>query len=316
MIEHDNLVAIAYKTGFCGSLIYYILAHSPEVKQYQPLPDPTFNDGTSHDGTEYWFKDLHNFQDSLTVSEERWDSYQTDESREALQDKDKLIFFRCHPTIAYKLDFINKLKVLFLTHDNPILCERWAYEKVYKPLGENHFNEIFKKVFNKDKAPEKIKSVLKRQFLIDNIRHEIVSAKKCYEKYKENFFNVKLEKILSNDYSHYNELCNFLNISAISNNEFDQIINNYNKKQWKRFFSIASMEKILIDWLTNYTGVKVDKNTKFINLNFDIFDEAVVVDFVSNEYGVNVNKDEEWFISVGDLLNAISEGTSTHVWIA
>lgn len=69
------------------------------------------------------------------------------------------------------------------------------------------------------------------------------------------------------------------------------------------------METILISWLEEYTGHTVTKFTTFNSLNFDIFDEAVVVDFVKSQFGVNVNKQEQWFESVKDLVDEITNST-------
>lgn len=235
MINYNNLVAIAYKTGFCGSLIYYLVAHSPTVAKYQPLAHPSFNDGTAHEGTEFWFNNLHDYYNSLTVSEELWESYLTDESKKALSDKDKLVVFRCHPNTAYKLNFVQNLKVLFVTHSDPLVCERWAYEKVYKPAGEQFFFEAFEKFFKTKNSPKKINNILKRRFLINNIHHDLVSLEKCMDLYGKNLFNIKLEKILNKDYHHYCDICKFLNIIPMLKNSFDLIIYNYCSKQWKRF---------------------------------------------------------------------------------
>ena len=67
------------------------------------------------------------------------------------------------------------------------------------------------------------------------------------------------------------------------------------------------MEKILINWLSEYTNIQVDCDTTFKELNFDIFDEAVVVDFVKKTFNKNVNIHEIWFEKVGDLINAITK---------
>lgn len=73
------------------------------------------------------------------------------------------------------------------------------------------------------------------------------------------------------------------------------------------------MEKILISWLSSYVGVKIEKTTTFKELNFDIFDEAIVVDFVYSKFKINVNIKEEWFNTVEDLCNAISNSSFAHV---
>jgi acyl carrier protein len=69
------------------------------------------------------------------------------------------------------------------------------------------------------------------------------------------------------------------------------------------------MEKILIDWLKNYTNSDVTLDTVFSNLNFDIFDEAMTVDFVNKQFQINVNVSDVWFVTVKDLTNAIASRT-------
>jgi acyl carrier protein len=73
------------------------------------------------------------------------------------------------------------------------------------------------------------------------------------------------------------------------------------------------MEEILITWLKNYTETEVSLDTEFSNLNFDIFDEAVVVDFVQKNFNVNINKRELWFKTVNELCKEIANCSSTHV---
>lgn len=66
------------------------------------------------------------------------------------------------------------------------------------------------------------------------------------------------------------------------------------------------MEKILIDWLEFYIDIKgISLTTKFVDLNYDLFDEAMTVDFVMKTFKVNVNTNNTWFETVGDLVNAI-----------
>lgn len=67
------------------------------------------------------------------------------------------------------------------------------------------------------------------------------------------------------------------------------------------------MEKILINWLTHYTGTDVTMNTAFKDLKFDVFDESMTVDFVDRQFQVNVNITEAWFETVKDLLYTIEQ---------
>lgn len=67
------------------------------------------------------------------------------------------------------------------------------------------------------------------------------------------------------------------------------------------------METILINWLEFYTQQPdITPGTEFADLNYDVFDEAMTVDFVKRSFGVNVNTTEQWFTTVGALLNAIN----------
>jgi hypothetical protein len=67
------------------------------------------------------------------------------------------------------------------------------------------------------------------------------------------------------------------------------------------------MEKILIDWLEFYTGATdISLDTAFVDLRYDLFDEAMTVDFVMKTFKVNVNTDNTWFQTVGELVNAVS----------
>ena len=69
------------------------------------------------------------------------------------------------------------------------------------------------------------------------------------------------------------------------------------------------MEKILIDWLKNYTNSDVTLDTVFSNLNFDIFDDAMTVDFVNKQFQINVNVSDVWFVTVKDLTDAVASCT-------
>ena len=172
LIPNNNLVAIAYKTGYCGSLTYTLFALSPEVRQYCPIDTLTFDDSTAHEYEESWFNKLHRYSDSSDVSEDKWESYLTDEVREALKNKE-LILFRCHPNIILKLSFIKNLKVLYLTHYNRYIPERWAYEKVYKH-SDSFYQDSLQKLYNNSKNFV-LNDVIKRNILIRNLNHNIES---------------------------------------------------------------------------------------------------------------------------------------------
>ena len=235
MIEtNNNLVAIAYKAGFCGSLLYYLLVQSPEVAVYKRAPKLNFRNGTCHEDTEEWFNNLHDYRDSLVVSEDRWAEYLTEPAKSALASE-KLVTFKCHPNIAYQMTFVRGLRVLYITHSNPLLSERWCYEKLFKPMGEKHYKTVFKKIFKSNTIPNRINNMLKRKFLITNINHDVRTIEECKKKFNNDLFQVKLEKLLKKDFEHYSEICNFLNITEMNDSLFYKIIDTYNDSQWKRF---------------------------------------------------------------------------------
>jgi|688.fasta_scaffold319685_2 acyl carrier protein len=67
------------------------------------------------------------------------------------------------------------------------------------------------------------------------------------------------------------------------------------------------METILINWLKDYSTISyITIETKFIDLNFDLFDQAMTVDFIKQTFNKNINQREKWYITVGELINDIS----------
>lgn len=67
------------------------------------------------------------------------------------------------------------------------------------------------------------------------------------------------------------------------------------------------MEKILINWLKEYTSVNnIVAETKFTDLNFDLFDQAMTVDFVKQKFNKNINRKEKWYETIKDLIIDIS----------
>lgn len=232
LIPNNNLVAIAYKTGYCGSLVYILFALSPEVQQYDTIETLSFDDSTAHHYSEKWFNDLHDYNDGLDVSEDKWNSYLTDKSRLALE-KEKLILFRCHPNVALNLSFIENLKVLYLTHKNRYIPERWAYEKLYKSNNE-YYQQSLQNIY-KSKKTFLLNNLIKRDILVRNLNHHVTSYENCLKVFKTNVHQIKIDKILGCDYDEYTNACDFLKITKINESQFLDIINKYNSKQWKRF---------------------------------------------------------------------------------
>jgi hypothetical protein len=232
-LPKDNLVAIAYKTGYCGSLVYALLAMSPEVAQFVAFDEPTFNDGTAHSVQEQWFRNLHDYRDSLTVCEQNWNSYVPETTWQALQ-KDQLILFRCHPNTAVKLNFIENLRVIYVTHRNKYIPERWAYEKVYKPQGDKLYQQDLDRLFDTKKSIP-VSNQIKRNLLIKNVNHHVVEWKQVKKQMKTASYLLPVDQLLDKDYSIYTDLCKYLTLSPMTQDKFDYLINQYNSKQWKRF---------------------------------------------------------------------------------
>jgi len=233
ILQKDNLVAIAYKTGYCGSLVYALIAMSPEVEQFTIFNDLDFKDGTAHKVSESWFKGLHDYNDSLTVNEQDWPKYITPRAQQALQNN-KLILFRCHPNTALKLSFIENLRVLYLTHKNRYIPERWAYEKVYKPQGDNFYQKDLQKLLATQKTV-RLTDQIRRIQLIKNLNHHVVSWKEIQNKMVMQPYLLQVDKLLGQDFDAYLQLCIYLRITPIGQCKFENIINKYNQQQWKRF---------------------------------------------------------------------------------
>lgn len=233
LIPNNNLVFIAYKTGYCGSLVYALLALSPEVQKFREFCDLKFDDGTAHEVEEKWMPELHDYADSLNFMPEKWDSYLTPEIKKALLNQ-KLIVARCHPNTAYKLSFIENLKVVYIVTKNKYKFERWAYEKVYKAQQDNFYIENLQRILKSDRVG-KVNNIIKRNMLLQNFNHDIKSYHEC-----ANVLNIKphkfdIDQLLDKNYNTYLDLCEYLKITPIGNNKFTTIIEKYNSKQWKRF---------------------------------------------------------------------------------
>lgn len=233
-LPKNNLVAIAYKTGYCGSLIYILAALSPEVNKFKSLDQILFSDGTAHKNNEQWFCGLHDYPDSLTVNQENWDSYVPENTKQALL-ADKLILFRCHPNIAYKLSFIENLQVLYVTHKNKYVAERWAYEKVFKPMGDKFFQHDLSRLINAEPTA-RITNRIKRKLINNVINHDVISWEQLVATMKIPPYQVKVDKLLEKDFDVYTDMCEYLNITAMSQDKFTKLIDTYNSKQWKRFY--------------------------------------------------------------------------------
>lgn len=67
------------------------------------------------------------------------------------------------------------------------------------------------------------------------------------------------------------------------------------------------METILINWLREYTMItNITLETKFDELNFDLFDQAMITDFVEQTLNKNINRKETWYNTVRELINDLS----------
>lgn len=67
------------------------------------------------------------------------------------------------------------------------------------------------------------------------------------------------------------------------------------------------MEKILINWLKDYTLIdNISIDSKFDDLNFDLFDQAMTIDFVEKTFNKNINGNTHWYNTIRELLNDIA----------
>ena len=233
LIPNNNLVFIAYKTGYCGSLIYALTALSPEVEPYRKFNNLKFADSTAHKAEERWIPKLHDYNGSLAFTTEQWESYLTPEIKTALLGQ-KLVVVRGHPNTAYKLSFIKNLKVIYVTTQDTYKFERWAYEKVYKKQGEDYYVNDLQRILKSNKMPT-VNDTIKRNLLIRNFNHNLKSYEECVAVLKTPPHKLDLDQLLKQNYKTYTGLCDYLGITPIEQDKFTEIIDNYNNKQWKRF---------------------------------------------------------------------------------
>lgn len=231
-VPNDNLVAVAYVGGYCGSLISIILSLSPEVQNYFENIDVEFKEGNAHKTNENWFKDLHTFYDNYNISENTFNKHLTTRSIEALNKKE-LIVFRCHPNIAYSLNFIEKIKVIYIVGDDKIKYQRWYYQKQIKPKADEHYQFSLTHRFKKN-GEFKLNDRIRRKILIDTWSHYVVSSDEVRSLIPDTFI-LNIDKILNFNFLEYQNLCDFLKITSITEDQFIKIISDYNNKQWKRF---------------------------------------------------------------------------------
>ena len=234
LIPNNNLVAIAYKAGYSGSLIYTLAALSAEVLPYESITKTDFANGTAHDFVESWFNHLHDYQDSLTVSEDKWASYLTERSIQALAGN-KLVLFRCHPNVAHNLCFVKNLRVLYLTHSNHYIPERWAYEKVINQEDQDFYCQSVAGLLGDNYNSDRIDQRIKRLVLIKNLNHYVYSFDELTRVLQVAPHQVQVDEILDSNYNEYVRMCEYLAISAIPQQQFLDITKQYNSKQWKRF---------------------------------------------------------------------------------
>lgn len=231
------IVAIAYRVGHCGSFLYSLLENSPEIKKFSNFKI-NYNNGTAHKNNEQWFKDLHKSEKIKNVSKKVWENSITARGKQGLRSK-KILIFRCHPNIALQLFFIKNLKILYISVEkNHYRFDRWAFEKTCKTLGDDFYIKYLQKVVSLKTRlkSNKINKRVKRMIIIKHfniIKLPVEEFKKKFK--KEKIMEVKIEKILNMEYRHYIKICKFLKITPILLKNFRQCVQQYNKKQWKRF---------------------------------------------------------------------------------
>lgn len=228
-----RLAAIAYSAGYSGSLIYALCSQSPEVAEYQPRARMTFRDGTAHEYGEQWFNHLHSLQDSTDIDQARWSEYVTQSAQTALQSG-QLVMFRCHPNVAAALNFIENLRVIYLSHANKYIPQRWAYEKVIKQSSDEYYQDLLDKWLPGTKISQ-LNQRLRRALLIKQFNYQSVTVEDLTKQLPIPPHTVNVEQILALDYQEYVQMCEYLEITAIENAEFCAIITTYNSQQWKRF---------------------------------------------------------------------------------
>jgi hypothetical protein len=115
------------------------------------------------------------------------------------------------------------------------VAERWAYEKVFKPMGDKFFQHDLSRLINAEPTA-RITNRIKRKLLINVINHDVISWEQLVAKMKMPPYQVEVDKLLEKDFDVYTNMCEYLNITAMSQDKFTKLIDTYNSKQWKRFY--------------------------------------------------------------------------------
>ena len=234
-----NFIAVAYKSGYFGSFINLLLQLSPEVvstvipSKLQDTDNFTFNDGTAHAYKSNWFKDLHKYTD--TVTEDTWSNKLTPKYKDLDLKSTDTITFRCHPNLAYSMNFIDPFKIIYVGHSTPYYGDRAYFEKMIKPNMDGFLRDAFYQIFKSkpDQLPSnKMSPRLMRELLSRHINHQVKSIQEIQEQFEKNVFYLDAKCILNKDYPLYKSMCLWANLTTISEDTFYTIIDNYRSKSW------------------------------------------------------------------------------------
>jgi hypothetical protein len=81
----------------------------------------------------------------------------------------------------------------------------------------------------------KLTNQIKRKLLIKNLNHDIISWDQLVDQMSVRPYLVEIDQLLEKNIHAYNRLCEYLNITPLAQEQFTNIIDRYNSKQWKRF---------------------------------------------------------------------------------
>ena len=101
-------------------------------------------------------------------------------------------------------------------------------------MGEQFYQQDLQRLTGSQKSI-KISNQIKRKLLIKNLNHDMVSWNQLVDQMPVRPYLVEVDKLLEKNIQAYNGLCEYLNITPLSQTQFTDIIDRYNSKQWKRF---------------------------------------------------------------------------------
>ena len=101
-------------------------------------------------------------------------------------------------------------------------------------MGDEFYQKDLQRLLNTQKILP-VSNQMKRMQLIKNLNHHVVGWQEIKTQMKTQPYLVEIDQLLEKNFSTYQNLCGYLKVTAMPQTRFNDLINKYNSKQWKRF---------------------------------------------------------------------------------